>query len=238
MDVYEIILRALGTFVAGAGVACVGILFYFRQKQYEIVKERYLEGCIDVIVSELETELGILNHNWARCLHLLRAFRDEQETFDVEELEKGFLEYDASKFQSVAHHRLQNLTGASVFWKAFQLALSFVNTSDSVIRKEIPAAIRTKLKTDKIETSINEIVDHAHERLNEINQKSHRYALITYRLQLIADVLERKNMGFRSIGEFPKHPVVVSGIDAIEKEFGTEWEDAENEAHRARGSNA
>jgi hypothetical protein len=109
VNLCEVLIKGVVTFVSGAGAAWIGVRIYFRQKEYELVKSRYLEGSLDVISSELERGLGTLNHNWARCLNIVKAFRDEKEHFDLKELEKGFLDYDASKFESIAHHRLHNL---------------------------------------------------------------------------------------------------------------------------------
>lgn len=222
MDIYEILAKGTVTFVTGVGAAWIGVWIYFRQKEYELVKTRYLEGSLDIISSELEKSLGILNHNWARCLNIVKAFRDEKEHFDIKELEKGFVEYDASKFESIAHHRLQNLVGSTVFWSSYQLALAFVNSSNSIITKEITSAIRVRLETDRISAPIEEVVDKAFIELKRLHDESHRYSLITEQLQLIADRLEKEKMGFSSIKRFNKDQVVKSAISCIEDEFKSE----------------
>jgi hypothetical protein len=45
-------------------------------------------------------------HNWARCLNIVKAYRDEKANFDIGELDKGFQNLDFSKIQRIAHHRI------------------------------------------------------------------------------------------------------------------------------------
>lgn len=223
MDICEILLKGTVTFITGVGAAWVGIQIFYRQKEYELVKARYLEGSLDVISSELEDAIGILNHNWARCLNVVKAFRDEKESFDVDELSKGFIEFDNSKFQSIAHHRLQNLIGSAAFWKSFQLALSFVNSSNAVITKEITETIKLKIQTEKISMPIPDMTEKIYKELKEINDKSHRYGLITYQLQLISDEFEKEKMSLRNLKKFRKNQIVLSAITAVEAEFKKEY---------------
>src|SRR5882762_1001234 len=135
-------LFTLAAVVVGAGI---GMWAYFRQKEYELVKQRYLEGAIDVVSSELEHALGVVSHNWARCLNIVKAYRDQQGDFDVAELARGFLDLDASKFHRIAHHRLHTLLGTSLVWDVYQLAMAHCSNVNTVITKEIPDTIRVKL---------------------------------------------------------------------------------------------
>jgi len=83
---------------------------YFRQKEYELIKQRYLEGGVDIVAAEVEQASGVLHHNWARCLNIIKAYRDEKTDFDIQELEKGFQLLDSSKIHRIPHHRISNLT--------------------------------------------------------------------------------------------------------------------------------
>lgn len=102
------LFKGLITLVVGLAVAYVGLWLYFRQKEYELVKQRHLEQCIDVIASELELALGTFSHNWARCLQILKDYRDMEVHFDIKQLSAGFLELHSSRFQRIAHFRLRS----------------------------------------------------------------------------------------------------------------------------------
>ena len=126
--IYQELFKALLTLLVGSAVAAIGLLIYFRQKEYELVKQRYLEQSIDVVASELESALGTFSHNWAHCLQMLKEYRDMEGHFEPELLANGFLEFESSRFQRIAHHRLRSLTQSDVIWKVYQLALAACRT--------------------------------------------------------------------------------------------------------------
>jgi hypothetical protein len=78
-----------GFTLAAAGLAAwVALRLYFRQKEYELIKQRYLEGSVDIVSAEVEQALGVLMNNWARCLNIVKAYRDERADFDLQELKR------------------------------------------------------------------------------------------------------------------------------------------------------
>ena len=101
------LFKALLTLLVGLTIARVGLWIYFRQKEYELVKQRYLEQSIDILASELELAFGAFSRNWARCLQILKEYRDMEEHFEPEQLSSGFLEFESSRFQRIAHHRFR-----------------------------------------------------------------------------------------------------------------------------------
>ena len=222
MDICEILLKGVVTLLVAIVSAKIGIQIYFKQKEYELVKSRYLDGSVDVISSEVEHGLGVLNHNWARCINIVRAFRDQKDNFEISELEKGFLEFDSSQFQTIPHHRLQNLVGNQIFWDVFQLSLSFVNSSNSVITKEITDSIRIKLTDESVETPIEEVTDYAIKTLKQINADSRKYSLLTHNLQIVADILEREKLEFKRIEVFHEKKEIEEAIHNLQKTFEKE----------------
>src|SRR5258706_90695 len=124
------VIRAVVTLAAAGLAAWVALTFFFRQKEYELIKQRYLEGGIDVIAADVENALGATSHNWARCLHLVKLYRDETSDFDPKELEREFLELDKSNFSRVAHHRIGALVGSQIIWQVYQLAFSYATNAN------------------------------------------------------------------------------------------------------------
>ncbi len=205
--------------MAAIGAAWVGVRIFFRQKEYEIVKNRYLDCGVDLVVTELENNLGVLSHNWARCLNIVKSFRDTNELFDVSELDKGFLELDSSRFQVVANHRLNILVGSKIYWEVFQLAQAFISTSNSTITKEVTDTIRLKLTTDKVTKTTEELVDYSHKLLKEINEASHRYSSFQHKLLMIADVLEREKLSFNKVEKFRDKLEITEITRQLENEY-------------------
>jgi hypothetical protein len=147
-----------GFTLATAGLAAwVAFRLYFRQKEYELIKQRYLDGAIDIVAAEIEQSLGVLIHNWARCLNIVKAWRDEKADFDIRELEKGFHDLDSSKIHRIPHHRIGNLIGSQLIWQIYQYAMAFIANANTVITKEIPETIRIKHATDRIASEPEQI---------------------------------------------------------------------------------
>ena len=62
------IIRGVVTLAAAGLASWVALTLYFRQKEYELIKQRYWEGGVDVVAAAVEQALGVVSHNWARSL--------------------------------------------------------------------------------------------------------------------------------------------------------------------------
>lgn len=144
-DLGLMVINGLFTIAAAALAAWVALLLYFRQKEYELIKQRYLEGAVDIVAAEVEQALGVVAHNWARCVNIVKAYRDETVHFDTNELSEGFLGLDSSKFHRVAQLRIGYLLDSQIVWEAYQSATAFAANANAALTKEMPEAIRLKL---------------------------------------------------------------------------------------------
>ncbi len=218
-DVWQEVTRGAVTIAAACLAAWLGVKVFLRQKEFDLVKQRYLEGGIDVVVAHCEETLGTFHHNWARCLQLVKMFRDAQESFDLGQLERGFLELDSSKFHAIPHHRLQILVRTQVFWEVYQLALAFAANANAKVTKEIPEAIRLKLTTQKLGADIKQIAEKSFDCLKDMDEKSHKFAGLTRELEALAGTLQTENLSFKNVLAFHEKPVVKAAIERLEKEF-------------------
>ena len=231
IDICQEVVRG-GFMIAAAGFAAwLGLKVFLRQKEFDLVKQRYLEGAVDVIAAHHEEVQGIVCHNWARCLHVLMAFRDERDSFNLEELNRGFLELDSSKFHAIAHHRLQRLVGSQVFWEAYQLALVFAVNANVKVTKEIPKTIRLKLTTNKISADIAQVVEKDIELVQKLDADSHKFAALSRELEVIAGTLETEDMKFKNILVFRNKPGIKASVERLEKEFVDELKPVRDPAH-------
>ncbi|QDH70756.1 hypothetical protein [Marilutibacter alkalisoli] len=217
------VIRGLITLTVGLIVARVGLWIYFRQKEYELVKQRYLEQSVDLIAAELESVSGAFNHNWARCLHVLKEYRDSEEQFDRDQLNDGFTPLSGSNFHRQAHHRLRTLVQSNTFWDAYQVALSFYHSANAVIVKEIPHAIRAKF-SGNVGAPHSEIVSRAYDELAKLHRESERFAPLLGSLQAIASELEQENLSFKQVRTFHRRKVTLDAVEDLNTSFSKDFE--------------
>ena len=215
------ITKLLGTLGVGILLAYFGLRLYFRQKEYEIVKQRYLEQSLDVIAGELESLSSTLNHNWARCLVLLKEYRDSPHLFEVQKLQTGFLDLHGTHFNRSAHHRLQVLSGTDVFWRVYQLALSRHLGLNSVAANEIPHAVKAQLDGNA-NASVEQIVEVAMQELKPMPRESDRFAPLHSALVQLSRLLERERLSFDKVETFARKPEVVQIVRDISAHYASD----------------
>ena len=66
----------LAALILIVGVPLFGILVYYKQKEIETVRQRYLDDGISFIIRKVEYGLDIFKYNWVRSIHLLKVYRD------------------------------------------------------------------------------------------------------------------------------------------------------------------
>jgi hypothetical protein len=130
------VIRGIFTLIAVGLGSLAALWAFFRQKQYELAKQRYLEQGVDVIAAELELCLGVVRHNYARSLQLCRTFRDYDENFDVAEIKRGFLQLNSSNFRQVAHYRVGLLIDSQTVWGVFQHAMAHAATANALLSRD------------------------------------------------------------------------------------------------------
>jgi len=227
MELCEIIVKGIVTFCVAAGAARVSIYYFFKQKEYELVKDRYLNGSIDLLLSELENGLSVTSHNFSRALNLIKAYRDQGDDFDQSELKKGFVETSPFKFHHVANHRLQILSGSDIFWNTYQLALSYISKANTMLTDEIIDVIRMKESTDRISLDRDALIEPMFREAKIQHDLSFKYSEMLHQFQTIADLLEKNGMTFKQIESFRTKPEVIKVIDMLQKKFSDELTELE-----------
>ncbi len=213
------------TILAALIAVGAGIWAFYRQREHELVQKRYLEEGLDVIVSTAENALFTYHHNWARCLELLKSFRDV-EAMKPEDLNVGFLQLPADRFALTANYRVNQIVDSGTIWRVFQLIIAFAQHACSITRDEIPAAMKLKLTTDQVQASRKEMVDAAMEVLQDLDKKSHHFYVFFGQMQDIAMLFEEQKFALKQIRALRKHPIVVGAIAKLEKEYADELKGA------------
>ncbi len=197
---------------------------YFTQKEYELVKQRYLEQGVDKLASTLQKNLSNLRHNWARILFLLKQYRDDGDKFDVGELEKGFLDSYAGALENMANQRIQIITDSSIFGYVYQFANAFIKTSNDTITKDLTKVMSMRLKG--IEGDINKrnhVIETIITELKEINNELMKYDFFVSQLVNLSRILEKeRKMSLKKLSKFKNYLEVKSIIATLEEKFSEE----------------
>jgi len=220
-------LGVASSIAAGLVLAYCGLRIYFLQKEYELVKQRYLEGCLDVVAGELEEITSVFLHNWARSLELVKELRDAPENFEQAHLDQGFLPFRGSNLNHAAHHRLKTLTESKIFWDCYQLALSRHMALNAVAAKEIPHAI-SEYSSGRLPNAVaSEIVQTALIELQPMMSRSNEFALLQDAIQRVALELERSRLSFKKIEAFAKRESIRRIVNELEEHYGPRLRDGD-----------
>ncbi|MEN8259360.1 MAG: hypothetical protein ABFS02_02025 [Pseudomonadota bacterium] len=206
----------LASVALGAGI---GFFFYFRQKEYELTKQRYLEQGIDIVASGLETALGIVSHNYARSLGLCRHYRDLGAHFQAKELERGFLELNSSTFYQTAQYRVDYLLQDQVVWEVFQSALAHASTANTFIAQEIPDALRIVSAEPEGQRDRCEVVEDMMKRLQDMHDAGFKYASLGHELHVLGQLLEETRLSRKAVAAFHMRKEVQAVIARLREAF-------------------
>jgi hypothetical protein len=218
-DLCTELLRGTLSIAAIAAGSFVALRMYFRQKEYELVKQRYLEQSVDAIAAHVEECLGIVSHNYARTLQLVKSFRDAEIEFDLSELARGFLELHSSQFNQIAHHRLETLIGSKIVWHVYQTTLAACSAANAQIVREFPQAMRVKQTTDRIAASHEEMVATMVRDIRAVHDGTFRYAKLLAELHFLSRLLEVERLGFEAISEFHHRTDVRNMVARLKSAF-------------------
>ncbi len=219
------LISAGATILAALIAVGAGIWAFYRQREHELVQKRYLEEGLDVIVSTAENALFTYHHNWARCLELLKSFRDV-ETMTPEDLHAGFLQLPADRVALTANYRVNQIVDSGTIWQVFQLIIAFAQNGCTVARDEIPAALKLKLTSNNIQADRRMVVDEAMKVLEDLDKKSHHFYVFFGQMQDISMLFEEQKFALKHIRSLRKHPIVVGAIEKLKKEYASDLKGA------------
>lgn len=194
----------------------LGLRAYFKQREYEIVRTRYLERTLDLLSSEVESALLTFRTNWHYSLQVLKQFREATLTIEQQEIKKGFVRHASGAFSIVAAYRLSGLIrDDQVFWKMEQLLFAFVDDANDFFHNDLAAGI-TKGILGELNRPKKEVVDLYMARLEKYDQESHDYYPLLTELETLSGFLERERFIFSRIHQrFHKKKEVKDSISRL-----------------------
>ena len=216
----------------------LGLLVYFRQKEYELVRKRYLEDGIDVLIHHVETALNIFQYNFTHSILVLKTFRELGVDMPARLYETGFQDLDRVTMVPTRNYLLQELIGDDVFYKLHQLMMVFVHDANNYFMNDLCSALRLKVKGgDKIhlKATRQQIVDVYMKHSIAFDKEALKYWILLGNLQKIAFAFEKERFTFKKIRKFRKNPSVKESIETLKSQFVKELKESEQEGELRGG---
>ena len=232
----------VGPMVGASLAALFGIWVFFRQKEYELVRKRYLEDGIDKIVDQIAKALHLYQQNWGRCFLILKTYRDYKDDTPKDLYSKPFPAVDSNAFLSTNHFLLQQLIRDTVFSDTHQLLLVFLHDAGNIFENNLCAAIRTQIEGGKSH-SIKpeqrlEWIETCVKCLQALDEEVQPYWVMLRKLHDISFVLERQRFTFKKLERFHKNKTVLSCIKEVREIFGKEIADLRKMGNKPQPADA
>jgi hypothetical protein len=195
---------------------------YFRQKEYELITERYLRDGLDRVSLQVEKSLGIFRHNWAHSLTIVKIFRDAGEDMNKNLYKTGFIDPETEMFEYWADYRVRDLIGDDIINNARQSLDAFIRTSHTFFKEDLCTAVRLSVEGGKkleVTAGRDEIVKEYFAELDRLNKESNRYYILLGELQKLASALQTERFSFKKIMKFRNSKVVAESIKALKAAF-------------------
>ena len=216
-------LKDIGAGVAPLGAAFVayllGLRAYHLQREYELVRRRYLDEGLDAFAADIEHALGVFKNNWQHSLNVLKHYREMDTAMRKELLDTGWLDVEMSQFRVRPNYRIGILVGDQVFWSVQQLLFAFVGTTTAFFKDDLGGAVRHAMSGGALKgpkkDMIDEYLGHCEKHLATAN----RYHILLAEVQAITTELEKKRFTLASIQKFKNREAVQNSVNRIKKAF-------------------
>ena len=195
----------------------LGLKAYFKQKEYELVRSRYLENTLDLMSGGVESALSTFRNNWHYSLQILKQFRQVGDLAEGNDFEKRFVRTPSGAFQIAAAYRLGRLLGGDQeFWKMEQLLFAFVDEASDFFFNDLTPGLKQAIE-GKANRPKEEVADLYLERIQTYDKESHKYYHLLTELQTLSCFFERERLTFKAIKAFPKKKGVQDSISRLKK---------------------
>ncbi|WP_319583623.1 hypothetical protein [uncultured Pseudodesulfovibrio sp.] len=220
---YSTLIKDYGAMLAPILLAFITYFFaskkYYKQKDYEEIKARYLEGGIDIITANVENSLSNLSANWAGALNIIKLFRGLGEKAQFLPSKEYFIKYNTKELNLTAHKRIQLLIRSNVFWDLHQLLAAFETNKYHFFVEDLYVILNIYHTNERIQISAKnqmEIVDKYTSVTKQINDDSSKYYKIVELLNELSFIFEKEKYSYDNINLFhARYDVVKIKDDAL-----------------------
>jgi len=195
--------------------AWIAIAVIYRQREYEIIRERYLSNGFDKASASLSESIGITRNNWARALYLLKTYQKLGQNFDISELEKEFSGFNVGQLEPVANQHVAYLIDDRSVWEGFQKSMACFKSANDFLMIELPQVIRHNQNAD--EAKRGEIATEAEKELTKIDNKLYEIHILISYVVSIGQMFERERFQFKKLSDFASLDDVQEAKSEIKK---------------------
>lgn len=209
--------------------ALLGLWAYFRQKEYELVRQRYLDEGIDVLIHHVETALSIFQFNFTHALLVLKTFRDLGADMPSRLYDSGFQDLDRVTMVPTRNYLLEKLVGDDVCYKIHQLMMVFVHDANNFFMNDLCSMLRVKINGGReigVKATREEIVEIYLKNCIDYEKQAHRFWILLGNLQNIAISFEKERFTFKKLGVFRNNPSVLKSLTVLKEQFADDLNNA------------
>ena len=198
---------------------------YLAQKEYELVRQRYLSNGIDLMAAEVEYTLGIYRHNWFLALDVLKHLRDLGPKMPQHACDAAFFVPEPQYLQIGPAHRVNSLLGDQVLWDAQQNAFVFAQHAAVFFRNDMCSAISFSLEHDPTAEQCAELYETYMAEVRKLNSEARRHHILLSKLQDVAARFERAEFTFETLGRFKDDPGLKGTLDDVRRLYAEVFEE-------------
>ncbi len=217
------LLKDIGSAVAPLGLAFVayllGLRAYHLQREYELVRRRYLDEGLDAFAADVEHALGVFKNNWQHSLTILKHYREMDRGMRKELLDTGFLDVQMSQFRVRPNYRVETLVGDRVFWNVQQLLFAFVGTTTAFFKEDLCGAVRYAINDGQLKAPKQEMIDEYVRVSEEHLATANRYHILLAEVQAVTAEFEKERLTLSTVQQFKDRKAVKDSVSRLKEAF-------------------
>jgi len=205
---------------------------YFRQKEHEQVRKRFLDDGLDIIIQQTESCLHLFQTQYTRCFLILKTFRDFGKDTPAKAYQEPFTQPHPDAIASTRHYLLQRLIHDKIFYKGSQLLMVFLLNAINTFENDLCSAVNLYIhgsKELKVPSDRTEIVAAYQSKLEELDKDVKKFWNMLGLLKSLASVLDQREFTFHSIQHFHKLKAVKEIVEKAKTQFKEELTRLEQE---------
>jgi len=193
----------------------LGRMAYFQQKEFELIRKRYLENTLDLFAGHIEHCLSVHRMNWQQSLEVLRVFRDGGEHTPMPQLNKTPIHrVEHSNLHIATAYRLGRLLNREMsFFKLQQLLVAFVEEGAALIANDMLVTIGMVVDGKISPRKIPEIVEGYEKRLKARDEEAKAYYRLIAEVEAIVMEFEESRFTLKNLHKFAKRKEVRRAIE-------------------------
>jgi hypothetical protein len=197
----------------------LGLRAYHLQREYELVRRRYLDEGLDAFAADVEHALSVFRNNWQHSLTILKHYRELDTRMRKELLNTGFVDVQLAQFRVRPNYRIRTLVGDQVFWNVQQLLFAFVGTTTVFFREDLCGAVRHAVNGGALKGPKREMIDQYVKACDEHLATADRYHVLLAEVQAITAQLEEERFTLSSVQGFKDRKAVTDSVERLKQAF-------------------